>query len=132
MRICEKNFSPFSQSKYLNCDIKLARPCIFEHKMEVALVLKSYSFYNSSEIVYIKGQVLIKKDLEAPANCEHFFEKIKPGSKINCQFAFSNPEEIRLLHTERIVKLKTQAVSIPEDPKYSVSFIAQEIIKCEI
>lgn len=100
--------------------------------MEVVLQLRNFSFYTSSETVYIQGTVLSKKDRNPPKAKEHFFENIKPGSKINCKYPCSDPEKLNYLFTERLLRIHSQDVVIPDDPNRCVSFAIDKLEKCEI
>lgn len=121
-----------SQSKYLRTGTSFNAGLIFHHKMEIVLQLRNYSYYTSSETVYIQGTVLIKKELLPPVCKQHYFEGVKKGSKLNLKFACSDPEKVKILLTERVVKIISNDVFIPDDLNKSHSFIVNELQQCEI
>ena len=99
--------------------------------MEVVLQLRKYSFYTSSETTYIQETVLIKKEIPAPKKKEHYFHDIKKESKLNLKFECSDPEKLRILLTERVVKIRSQDI-VPLDQSKSITFIIEDILPCEI
>ena len=100
--------------------------------MEIALQLRCYSFYTSSQTIYIQGTVLLKKKLTPPPTKEHYFENITTGSKLNLKYECSDPEKVKLLLTERVVRITSQDIFIPTDQSKGFSYIVQGLEKCEI
>ena len=100
--------------------------------MEIALTLRNFSFYTSSETIYIQGTVQVKKPIEGHQNRLAAFEGIKSGSKINLKYSCSDPETINLLVSERLLRIRSKEISLPEDPSRCITFIADSIEKCEI
>lgn len=100
--------------------------------MEVALALRNFSYYTSSETLYIQGTVQIKNSIEGQTkNCSTYAE-IKKGSKINLKYLTADSEKINLLVSERLVKIRSTELSLPTEPTRCVTFIADSIEKCEI
>ena len=100
--------------------------------MEIALSIKSFSYYSTSETVYISGTVFKKIDLERPENLECYFREVRKNSKINLRVQFSKPEEILVLLAEKIVKVKSTEIIKPTEPTRCITFIAESVKPCEI
>ena len=104
----------------------------FIKTMEVALTLRNFSFYTSSETIYIQGTVQVKKPIEGHQNRLAAFDGIKSGSKINLKYSCSDQETINLLVSERLLRIRSKEISLPDDPSRCITFIAESIEKCEI
>ena len=100
--------------------------------MEVVLSLGNFSYYTSSETFYIKGTVLIKKNIEGDTNQSPAFGEIKKGSKVNLRFRHSDHQKVSLLLTEKIIRVRSLEIVKPTDPSRGITFVAESIAKCEI
>ena len=100
--------------------------------MEIALSLKNFSYYTSSESVYIQGTVYKKVDLELDQKIDRHFEDVKKNSKISIKSADCTPELINLLLSERIVKIRSTEIIKPIDSTRCVTYLADSITSCVI
>ena len=100
--------------------------------MEIALSLKSFSYYNSTESVFIQGTVYKKIDLELNKKVDRHFEDVKKNSKISLKSADCTPELLNLLLSERIVKIRSTEILKPIDSTRCVTYLADSITACEI
>ena len=100
--------------------------------MEVALSLRNFSYYTSTESVFIQGTVYKKTQLELNQKIDRHFEDVQINSKISFKASKSDPELIRLLLTERIVKIRSTEILKPIDSTRSVTYLAESIKQCAI
>ena len=100
--------------------------------MEIALSLKSFSYYNSTESVFIQGTVYKKIDLELNKKVDRHFEDVKKNSKISLKSADCTPDLLNLLLSERIVKVRSTEILKPIDSTRCVTYLADSITACEI
>ena len=100
--------------------------------MEIALCIRNFSYYSTSETVYVTGTVFKKQDLEIESPVDPQFKEVKKNSKINLKLAGADPETIRILSSERIVKIRSEEVVKPTDPSRCITFIAKSVTSCEI
>ena len=105
--------------------------------MEVILTVRNFSYYTSSESAFIHGTVLVKKPIETDSKHSTAFETVEKGSKIGFKFPCSEDKltKIALLATESILKIKSKEI-VPAEPtrfnQFGITYIADEIVKCEI
>ena len=100
--------------------------------MEIALSLRSFSYYTSSESVYIQGTVFKKIDIESDQKRDRHFEDVKPNTKISFKTPDCTPELLKLLLSERILKIRSKEVLKPIDSTRAVTFVADSISPCAI
>ena len=100
--------------------------------MEIALSLKSFSYYTTSESVYIQGTVYKKTNLELNQKIDRHIEDVKKNSKISLKSTDCSPELINLLLSERIVKVRSTEIIKPIDSTRCVTYLADSITACEI
>lgn len=101
--------------------------------MEVALSLRNFSYYTTSEQIYFQGTVfkIIQTQEKEENDCLHFRD-IKIGSKLHFRYSSSDQSKLALLLKERIIKVETKEVLKPIDTSRCVTFIASDIKPCEI
>lgn len=101
--------------------------------MEIVLSLKKFSFYSSNGIAYICGTVFRKTEITSPTPTDKILQELTQNSVINlkydCEF---DPEKVKILVTERIVKIRCFEVLKPTDPNRSHTFVASSLQACEL
>ena len=105
--------------------------------METVISLRNFSYYTSSETVFIHGTVLIKKPIEINSKYSKSFEDVEKGSKVSFKlFCDEKKEEkISLISTESILRVRSTEIHTPESTRFNqfgITYIAEEISKCEI
>ena len=100
--------------------------------MEVALSLRNFSYYASSETIYIHGTVFKKVELEQTKKIDRLFVDVTTNSKIGFQVSEFDQELINLLLTERILKVRSTEILRPIDSRYTATFVAESVQKCGI
>ena len=100
--------------------------------MEIALCIRNFSYYSTSETVYISGTVFKKLDFESQSPVDNQFNEVKKNSKINLKLASADPETIRILTSERIVKIRSEEILKPTEPSRCITFIAKSVKSCEL
>lgn len=98
--------------------------------MEVVLSLKKFTFYSSTRVAYICGTVFQKTDLETPKTRDRLLEELAKNSLINLKFDCADPEKLKFLITDRIVKIKIFDVIKSTDPNRSHTFVADSLELC--
>ena len=99
--------------------------------MEVALSLRNFSFYTSSETVYLRGTVFQKIDLEPVKEVERHFQNVKTNTAISLRLKTFDPEVVNLLLTHRILKIRSTEI-LPLDTQGRITFVADSVQKCGI
>ena len=105
--------------------------------MEVILTVRNFSYYASSESAFIHGTVLVKKPINTDSKHTIAFENVEKGSKIAFKLPCSEDKlnKIGLLITESILKIKSKEIVSSEPTRFNqfgITYIADEIVKCEI
>ena len=99
--------------------------------MEVALSLRNFSYYASSETIYLRGTVFQKVDLQPAKEIERHFQNVKNNSAISLRLKTFDSDVIKLLLSDRIFKIRSTEV-LPLDSSGRVTFIADSLEKCGI
>ena len=98
--------------------------------MEIIVELNSFSYYHSSRIIYITGEILEFDIIEkSSTNC---FANIEKGQKLNFKSSKIDIEKIIGVLTNKIVFLKVTNLEEPRDSRQSAKFIFDSIKKCAI
>ena len=71
----------------------------FNHKMEIALSVKSFAFYHSSQSIFIQGKVL---EINHYPDSEPIFQLVQKGTQQNFKFAGDCEKYFHLLSKETI------------------------------
>ena len=98
----------------------------FNHKMEIALSVKSFAFYHSSQSIFIQGKVL---EINHYPDSEPIFQLVQKGTQQNFKFAGDCEKYFHLLSKETIA---IESTKIEEGKTktgaYQTTFIADKII----
>ena len=111
---------------------RYSRSEFFIQKMEIVLSLKKFSFYSSNETAYLVGTVFRKTELELPIPADKLFDGVTKNSQINLKYSCSDIEKLRLLFTERLLKIRSIEVNQATDPTRAHTFVANSISPCEL
>ena len=100
--------------------------------MEITLLNTQFSYYFSSQAVYLTGEVLDHTTPEL--SCHHpyknAFDSIKNGLKINLKYTGDDTRQVLDILTHRIVKVQVVSLEVPQDTRFKEKFIFTEAALC--